>query len=297
MPSSVNQQTPTVVVVGSLHYDIMIDAPHQPQTGETLAGSRWYPKFGGKGGNQAVAASRAGCTTHMVSAVGDDDFGTYLLRQLASANVSVEYVQAVRGTGSGMSVAINDRSGDYAAVIVSGANLKIDPVALESETLWEQAAVLLLQNEVAESLNLSAALRARQSDVLICCNAAPARHLSAQLAELVDILIVNEIEAAYLCDQPVDSTESAQAAAVTLARRYPTVVVTAGAKGLAVATKKGDVFYLPAREVELVSTHGAGDVFTGTLCAALAGGDSLSDAAARANEAAAVHVSRQVSVN
>ena len=63
-----------VVVVGSLHYDIMVDAPDRPRKGETVAG-RWRPKFGGKGGNQAVAAARAGAVTRMVGAVGADDFG------------------------------------------------------------------------------------------------------------------------------------------------------------------------------------------------------------------------------
>ena len=61
-----------VLVVGSLHYDIMLDAPHLPARGETVTGHRWYPKFGGKGGNQAVAAARHGCETCMLGAVGGD---------------------------------------------------------------------------------------------------------------------------------------------------------------------------------------------------------------------------------
>ena len=73
---------PSIVVVGSLHYDIMVDSPHRPEKGETVAGSRWYPKFGGKGGNQAVAARAVGCPVRMLGAVGEDDFGTYLLDAL-----------------------------------------------------------------------------------------------------------------------------------------------------------------------------------------------------------------------
>ena len=37
----------SVVVVGSLHYDIMVDAPDRPRKGETVAGLSWLPKFGG----------------------------------------------------------------------------------------------------------------------------------------------------------------------------------------------------------------------------------------------------------
>ena len=48
-----------VVVVGSLHYDIMVDAPDRPRKGETVAGRSWAPKFGGKGGNQAACRPEA----------------------------------------------------------------------------------------------------------------------------------------------------------------------------------------------------------------------------------------------
>ena len=73
-----------VIVVGSLHYDIMVDAPGRPRKGETLAGRSWVPKFGGKGGNQAVAARRQRVSTAMVGAVGKDSFGEALLAKSRS---------------------------------------------------------------------------------------------------------------------------------------------------------------------------------------------------------------------
>lgn len=69
----------SVIVVGSLHYDITVDAPDRPRKGETVTGRSWAPKFGGKGGNQAVAAQRQGAATAMVGAVGGDAFGGALL--------------------------------------------------------------------------------------------------------------------------------------------------------------------------------------------------------------------------
>ena len=69
---------PVVVVVGSLHYDIMVDAPDRPRKGETVTGYAWRPKFGGKGGNQAVAAAKAGAEVRMAGAVGADEFGRFL---------------------------------------------------------------------------------------------------------------------------------------------------------------------------------------------------------------------------
>src|SRR3954463_9925623 len=103
---------PVVVVAGSLHYDIMVDAPERPRKGETLAGYAWRPKFGGKGGNQAVAAAKAGASVRMAGAVGDDDFGRFLLHQLDASGVDYARVIKLPDVGSGMSVAISDAGGD-----------------------------------------------------------------------------------------------------------------------------------------------------------------------------------------
>jgi ribokinase len=127
VPRDASAPPPAVVVVGSLHYDIMVDAPDRPRKGETIAGRSGAPKFGGKGGNQAVAARRQGVPTDMVGAVGDDSFGTALLAGLDRAKVDRKNVAVLSGIGSGMSVAIFDNDGDYGAVIVSGANLAIAP--------------------------------------------------------------------------------------------------------------------------------------------------------------------------
>jgi ribokinase len=114
----------------------MVDAPHRPRKGETVAGSAWGPKFGGKGGNQAVAAARAGALTRMAGAVGDDDFGSFLPGGLDAADVDRSGVAVIAGVGSGMSVAITDAEGDYGAVIVSGANPLIPEGFVDSEAFW-----------------------------------------------------------------------------------------------------------------------------------------------------------------
>src|SRR6266545_3875634 len=84
---------PIIVVVGSLHFDIMVDAPDRPRKGETVTGFAWRPKFGGKGGNQAVAATEAGAEVRMAGAVGDDDFGHFLLEALWTGGVDASRVE------------------------------------------------------------------------------------------------------------------------------------------------------------------------------------------------------------
>ena len=283
----------TVLTVGSLHYDIMVKADHLPRKDETSVGSRWYPKFGGKGGNQAVAVARAGGVSRMFGAVGEDDFGTFLRRALREAGVEDGYVTTLSGIGSGMSVAIMDVEGDYAATIVSGANLQSDPAALAEPALWHGIGLLILQNEVPEALNIAAARQAKARGIRTVLNAAPARALSDDMVGLVDILVVNAVEAEMMGAGPVDDLASAALAAHHLGARFKAVIVTAGSNGLAAVEDEGEAFSLPAEKVQLVSSHGAGDAFIGTLCAALLQAKSLHEAAKAASHAAALHVSAQ----
>ena len=134
-----SQSLPVVVVVGSLHYDIMVDAPDRPRKGETVTGTAWRPKFGGKGGNQAVAAAQAGADVRMAGAIGDDGFGAFLLEKLQAGGVDPQHIAKLPAVGSGMSVAISDAEGDYGAVIVSGANLEISHDAVADPALWDGA--------------------------------------------------------------------------------------------------------------------------------------------------------------
>lgn len=284
---------PIVVVVGSLHYDIMIDAPDRPRKGETVTGYAWRPKFGGKGGNQAVAAAKAGGEVRFAGAVGDDDFGRFLLDALGGGGVDASRVSRLADTASGMSVAISDASGDYGAVIVSGANLKVDANALAASELWRDARVLILQNEMPEAINIAAARAARDAGTIVCVNAAPYRSMSGEFTALIDVLVVNSIEAEELCGVPVASLRDAALAAEALSKSFPCVVVTAGGDGV-VGLKRGDaVVSVPALPVELISTHGAGDVFVGTLAAGLASELPFASAIGAANQAAALHVSKE----
>ncbi|NWA63714.1 bifunctional hydroxymethylpyrimidine kinase/phosphomethylpyrimidine kinase [Pantoea sp. B9002] len=283
-----------IIVAGSLHYDIMLAAHHRPEKGETVMGSGCSYKFGGKGGNQAVAAARAGAPVSFIGAVGDDAQGTFLLDALRDAGVDTQAVTILTGVPSGMSVAISDAEGDYGAVVVSNANLHIDAAAT-NDALWRDAGLLVLQNEVPPGVNLQLAQQAKQRGIAVCINAAPARHIEPELAACVQLLIVNAVEARDMCQIAVTDLASACEAAQVLAQRFPQVIVTAGEHGLAFCETGGTASYIAAIPVKLVSTHGAGDCFVGVLSQSLLAGLSLVDAAEKANHAAAEHVSRPLS--
>ncbi len=279
---------PRVCVVGSLHFDIMVRAPYLPRTGETLIGEAWWWKQGGKGGNQAVAAARHGARVTMIGCLGDDEFGARLRERLAGAGVDVAFVRSV-AQGSGMSVAIQQDSGDYAAVVVSGANRDISATQVtESGDALGSCGVLLLQDEVAEVANATAAAMARRAGATVILNAAPARPLGG-LAGLVDVLVVNTVEAEMLGAGEVDDLASATMAARTLRSLAPTVIVTAGDAGVVAASDAGTLA-VAAHPVVRADAHGAGDVFVGALAARLADAATLAEALPYANAAAALHV-------
>lgn len=275
----------TVFVCGSLHLDIIVQSPHLPRLDETVTGQGVTYAFGGKGGNQAVAAARMGAQTAMAGCIGSDGFGDTLGAALDAAGVDTSRVLRSDGP-SGMSVAILTASGDYGAVIVSAANLRIDPDAI---TLPPAARILLLQNEVPEAVNLAMAARARAQGCLTVLNAAPARVLPPDLLRLTDLLIVNRVEAQDILGTDLPPPKAAAA----LSRLGPArVCLTLGGDGLALWD--GLAVRAPAYEVPVISTHGAGDAFIGALAARLDAGDTLSEAACFAQAAAALHVSTPV---
>jgi ribokinase len=126
-----------------------------------------------------------------------------------------------------------------------------------------------------------------------CPQPAADRALSPELANLVDVLIVNAIEAEDLCGVAVRDLASAAEAAKELSSQFASVVVTAGGDGVAGIENGSPAIQVPARPVTLVSTHGAGDVFVGSFVASWAQRQGFSRSIEVANDAAAAHVSAE----
>jgi ribokinase len=281
-----------IIVCGSLHLDIMVDAPDLPRVDETAVGTAWAYKCGGKGGNQAVMSAKLGSRTAMIGRIGADDFGTRLTAHLDAAAVDRREIGIDPKAGSGMSVAIVQADGEYGAVIVSGSNLVIDPDdAAAAFARLGGAKILILQNEVPDAVNTAVARAARASGARVILNAAPARPLSAELDALVDLLVVNRVEAGMLGGGEVRSPADAVRALGPLGQAKRDVIVTLGGEGLVLGAKSHPPVTIAPTPVTVVSTHGAGDCFIGALAGALAQGHALPDAAARASRIAARFVS------
>jgi ribokinase len=279
----------SVFVCGSLHHDVVVDAPHLPRLDETVPGASVNYIMGGKGGNQAVAAARMGAKTAFAGRIGSDPSGVALLKGLVDAGVETDQVQHDSGA-SGMSVAIVEPGGGYGAVIVSAANLNIDPDLID---MPNDTSVVLLQNEVPEAVNLAVALKGRKIGASIVLNAAPARRMGPELLGVIDILVVNRVEAADLLAVTEAVLEPLAAAQALTGLGPRSVIITLGGNGL-VLYDGGTAAHHPGHRVDVVSTHGAGDAFLGALAAAHSRDESLADAAHFGQAAAALHVSTPV---
>ena len=278
-----------VVVVGSLHLDVVVTAPRLPAPDETLMGETVTLVCGGKGGNQAVAARRHGAPTAMLGRVGGDMFAAALVDNLREAGVDTSLIQRDAETMSGLSVAIVCADGEYGAVVVSSANRQL---SADEFVFPEGARVLVLQNEVPEAVNRAVAAAARKSGATVVLNAAPMRPTAPEMIGLVDLLIVNRIEASALLEVPIHAPRDALKAAEGVGAGFDgEIIVTLGRDGLVHRDRRGKVRHHAARPVRVVSAHGAGDVFVGALCARLAASAAIEDAIACAQSAAARFVS------
>lgn len=279
----------TLLVVGALHWDVVVRAERLPHLDETLRGQSVAYQFGGKGGNQAVAAARAGAQVTFAGRIGMDDAGAAMRAQMVSAGIDVTQLQTGSGA-SGMSAAIVTRDGNYGAVIVSAENHAFVP----SEIAFpHDCKMVLLQNEMTPGVLPEVAQRARQRGAQVVWNAAPAKDVSTADLALVDTLIVNRVEAADLLGRAGLETD-AVAGVQALAELAPhaAIILTLGGGGVAFATPGGPPEWQAALPVKVTSTHGAGDVFVGAYAAARLRDVGLPEAVAAGQTAAAEHISQ-----
>ena len=249
----------SIVVLGSLHYDIYIKSNSIPKIGETVLAEKWFPKLGGKGANQAVALNKELIKVKFISAIGNDFFSEFLIKRLQEENISLANISKVKGN-SGISVAISNKSGDYSAVVVSGVNLEIPETLLYDNNLWKDVSFLMIQNEIKEEMNLAAAKEAKKRNIKVFLNAAPAKKINHKLFECVDILLVNEIEAQQLSE---DYSSNFYTIATKLSNIVSKVIITLGSDGVILCEKYNKPIHIKGFPVNVKSAHGAGDYFAG----------------------------------
>lgn len=284
--------SPEVIVFGSLNMDLVVRVPRVPEAGETLQAHSLIQTPGGKGANQAVACARLGARVAMVGRIGDDAFGLELKTSLEADGVDARDV-ATDAVPTGVALIMVDDGAQNRIALVPGANASVSVEdARTLRPVLETARILSLQLEVPMAAVCEAAAVARACGCSVLLNPAPAQPLPEVLWKLVDIMVLNETEAATLSGFAVHDIASAASAADLLRRRGPSqVILTLGSQGALVAGADA-CRHFPALSVRAVDTTAAGDTFIGALCAALAKGEALDAGVALGIQAAAVCVTR-----
>jgi ribokinase len=270
----------SIIVFGSINIDLVAKTPRLPLPGETIIGSNFFTAGGGKGANQAVAASRLGASTHMIGRVGNDNFAEELLTNLRFYGLNTDNILIDKNTHSGIAIIAVDDGGQNNIIVITGANNHIGDADLERlKKLLPGATSLLLQLEIPLEVVQRAAFLACEAGVRVILDPAPARSdLQIDLYQLIDIITPNEVEASQLVGFAVYDTETAILAAQQLQQRaVKNVIVKLGDRGVVAVTADRTLF-VPAFAVEAIDTVAAGDAFNGGLAAALDGGMSLSEA-------------------
>ncbi len=258
-----------VCVVGSANLDLVATVERLPGPGETVPGGSFAEYPGGKGLNQAVAAARAGASVAFVGALGEDSAAAALRAVMAEDGIDSTHVTTVP-VATGRALIGVAAHGENSIIVVAGANGTVTATELPS------ARVVLTQLEVPLDA-VERALRAgRAAQAITVLNPAPVQAIDARILQWCDIVVPNEHEVELLGGVAHLLTSGARA-----------VVVTMGSRGSELHTTDG-VVHIQAFSVVPVDTTGAGDTFSGSLCARLAAGDDLPTALRFASAAGAL---------
>lgn len=267
-----NKAGKMIIVFGSLHMDISLTVQSLPTPGETVLSTDYATTPGGKGGNQALAACRAGAKVAMIGCVGRDEFGRQLSDNLRKQGVLMSGL-AKSSNPTGCAVVAHDAQGENQIIVASSASSDISADQVPEEVMRESN-IILMQMEVPWAENEKVLVQARKHGARTILNLAPAIRLSSKMLDMLDILIVNLIEAKQLGEQlNVKISNDAMIMAQALSRTGDmTCIITLGPEGSVAATPDHTgwrVKAFPLSEDEIIDNTGAGDAYCGTLAAAL----------------------------
>ena len=255
-----------IFIVGSLNYDLVINAPYMPVGGETLKGSDFMTNAGGKGANQAYACGKLGGDAYMCGVVGNDSFGEILINSLKGAGVNTDFIRKTEKASTGVAIIVVTE-GENRIIIDSGANglltnEDIDKMLNEAS----EGDIYLTQLENPIDVIGYGLKRAKEKGLCVVLNPAPASTDIVKYLKYVDIITPNETELEIL-----GGKSSLFEAGIK------TVITTLGAQGYEIATENESKIY-PCSKVKAIDTTAAGDTASGGLSVGLASGKTLEEA-------------------
>jgi ribokinase len=282
-----------VIVVGSLNIDVINSVDHLPLAGETVKGLKTEYSQGGKGANQAAAASCSGGQVILMGAIGTDFQGLMLKEILRSIGVGVELIVKKEGNIGHAFITV-DAQGENHIILSEGANGELTTEDVEPfKNELEGVDIVLLQNEIPWEVNSFVMMEAHRRGIPVLFNPAPAMKIPLDSLPFIDMLILNESEAEYISGVPVmDFPTAEQAGKKILDDGAKSVIITLGEKGSLYVSERNGSIVTPAFHVKAVDTTAAGDTFIGAFAVAKGSNYSIEECIRYASGAAAIAVTR-----
>ncbi|MEL7655711.1 MAG: ribokinase [Bacillota bacterium] len=283
-----------ITVVGSLNMDLVIFTDKIPRPGETVLGKNFKQIPGGKGANQADAATKLGASVNMIGCVGDDSFGAQLKASLKADGVNVDHVLVKPDIATGVAIILVEASGDNCITVASGANYSItDHNISQAESVITSSDIILLQLEIPMDIVKLTILTAKSAGKKVILNPAPAAELDEEILKNTDILTPNESELELLSGHKTDTMDHLKAAgAIILNKGVKELVITLGSRGCLHMTKETATHY-NAYKVNAVDTTAAGDSFNAGLAVSLSEGKTIEESIEFAMKVGALTVTKE----
>lgn len=291
-----NKDLTDVTVLGIFVADTTYVANRMPKIGETLMGSSFNLGPGGKGSNQAVAASKSGAKTRFITKMGDDTFSRMGLDIWKSSHVIPEIeFSKTKATGAAC-IFLDESSGENAIIVCPGAaeDISSDFIS-QKEDIISNSKVFITQLEQPVDAAITALTLAKKHKVLTILNPAPAPKipLPEKLYQLCDFITPNETEAELITGIKINSEIDALSAAKKFEELgVRNVIITLGEKGAYFHNSKCSQLLPAFRAKEVLETTGAGDAFNGGLAAALSRGETYLNSAIFGCATASISVTR-----
>ena len=282
-----------ICVIGSINMDLVVNVDEMPKKGQTLIGSDFKEVPGGKGANQAVAASRLGANVCMVGKVGSDGFGQNLLNQLKNNNVDTKYIQIEEGA-SGVALITVDKNAENAIVVSPGANFKLAQKDIDNcIDAIKESNVVVIQLETPIDTIKYALEKSKELDKFTILTPAPAVKLGDDIIKNVDLLTPNETELEILSGVSINNEDDIlKAAQVMLEKGVKKLIVTLGSKGSLYIDKENKIFK-KSYKVDAIDTTAAGDSYTGAIAVSLSQGKNVEDTIDFASRVGALCVTKE----
>lgn len=271
----------SIQVIGSINMDLIAKVSRFPKEGETITGQQFLTAAGGKGANQAVAASRLGAKVSLVGCVGKDTFGTSLLNNLKKEKINIKHItKSSENTGTAF-ITINQNAQNQ-IIVIPGANHTITTKQVGLAIKKEKIAAIIMQLEIPLKIVEYVAKEAKKKNLLVILNPAPAIPLSNKLLRMVDYLIPNEHEAEVLTGEK----NMEKAAQILKQKGAKNIIITLGSRGALYLDNK--LQYVPPFRVKAVDPTAAGDAFVAAFTVSILEGKKIENAIRFANAAGAL---------